>query len=69
MLKGVWIFYYSQVVDIKFLTRKGMWCYLTYIVAQLYPPMLSLSGAIMGLGASPMWTGFATYITRVCEIC
>lgn len=53
-------------LTVKWTLCLSMMCYAPYIGAQFYPAFYTLvpAGVVVGLGAAPMWTSKATYITQ-----
>lgn len=53
-------------LTVKWTLCLSMLCYAPYIGAQFYPAFYTLvpAGVIVGLGAAPMWTSKATYLTQ-----
>lgn len=53
-------------LTVKWTLCLSMMCYAPYIAAQFYPKFYTLvpAGVIVGLGAAPMWTSKATYLTQ-----
>lgn len=53
-------------LTVKWTLCLSMICYAPYIGAQFYPAFYTLvpAGVIVGLGAAPMWTAKATYLTQ-----
>lgn len=53
-------------LTVKWTLCLSMMCYAPYIGAQFYPAFYTLvpAGVIAGLGAAPMWTSKATYLTQ-----
>ncbi|CAG5039159.1 unnamed protein product [Parnassius apollo] len=53
-------------LTVKWTLCLSMMCYAPYIAAQFYPAFYTLvpAGVVVGLGAAPMWTSKATYLTQ-----
>ncbi|CAH0703330.1 unnamed protein product [Spodoptera exigua] len=53
-------------LTVKWTLCISMMCYAPYIGAQFYPAFYTLvpAGVVVGLGAAPMWTSKATYLTQ-----
>ncbi|CAH0402125.1 unnamed protein product [Chilo suppressalis] len=53
-------------LTVKWTLCLSMLCYAPYIGAQFYPAFYTLvpAGVMAGLGAAPMWTSKATYLTQ-----
>lgn len=53
-------------LTVKWTLCISMMCYAPYIAAQFYPTFYTLvpAGVIVGIGAAPMWTSKATYLTQ-----
>ncbi|XP_041987575.1 UNC93-like protein [Aricia agestis] len=53
-------------LTVKWTLCLSMLCYAPYIGAQFYPAFYTLvpAGVVVGLGAAPMWTSKATYLTQ-----
>ncbi|KAG6458073.1 UNC93-like protein [Manduca sexta] len=53
-------------LTVKWTLCLSMMCYAPYIGAQFYPAFYTLvpAGVVVGLGAAPMWTSKATYLTQ-----
>lgn len=53
-------------LTVKWTLCLSMLCYAPYIGAQFFPAFYTLvpAGVIVGLGAAPMWTSKATYLTQ-----
>ncbi|XP_063837499.1 UNC93-like protein [Ostrinia nubilalis] len=53
-------------LTVKWTLCVSMLCYAPYIGAQFYPAFYTLvpAGIVAGLGAAPMWTSKATYLTQ-----
>ena len=56
-----------EKMTVKWAMVVSVFCYSTYIAAQLYPEYYTLlpTAVVLGLGAAPLWTAQCTYFTQV----